>query len=215
MPASATREACPQRQQLGFLPLGKACRKRRGFRLSAQQQGQRTVAFVDLQLRVDHRDGRRYLGKDFTKACLAFTQGMLGVPHSQQSAQRSQEHVRIDRVNEVGVGPRIQAGDDIAGLDRRCGNVNDRQQPRAVIGSQLPYDVEAAHVRQIHIENQRVDRFGGNQAQSFGARSGFEHGITVALEYPAYCVARGRVVVDDQQLALMLHQRAPWRSPRE
>ncbi|MNL06838.1 hypothetical protein D3C87_1274870 [compost metagenome] len=171
------------------------------------------VAFVNFQLGVQHGDGRRHVDKDFPEPRLAVTQGVFGFPHAQQGAQGGQQHVRVHRVDQVGIGAGVQAGDDVPGLDRSRRHVNHRQQRGSRLGAQFAHDVEAAHVRQVDVEDQRVDVDAVDQHQAFAAGAGFQHLVAVAFQAPAQGVAGRDIVVDDQQADVTFHRRAPWRWP--
>ncbi|MNP20323.1 hypothetical protein D3C76_1128900 [compost metagenome] len=171
------------------------------------------VAFVDLELGIQHGDGGRNIDENLAKARLAFTQGILGFAHPQQGAQGRQQHIRVHRVDQVGVGAGVEASDDVAGLDRRCGHMNHREQGGNRLRAQFTNDVEATHVRQVDVEDQGVDRHAGDQLQAFAARAGLQHLIAVAFQAPAQGVACGDVVVDNQQAQVTFHRQAPWRWP--
>lgn len=115
------------RAQLGeyrFLPGGEARCQRGGAAGGADQQFERMIALVQLQFGVEYCNGCGDMDKDFPEARFAITQRSLGVAHSQQCAQRRQQHVGIDRVNQIGIAASIQAGDDVVGFDRGGRNVN-------------------------------------------------------------------------------------------
>ncbi len=179
------------------------------------QVGEGLVAFHHVEGGVHHRDGRGDIDEDLAKARLAVAQGAFGVAHPQQGAQGGQQHVRVHRVNQVGVGAVVQAGDDVAGLDRRRRHMNHRQQRGARFGAQLANNVEAAHVRQVHVQDQRIEGVLGNQPQALGAGARFQYAVAVVFQAPAQGIACGGVVVDDQQATVSLHQECPGPSPVE
>ncbi len=169
------------------------------------------VAFVQLQLGVEHCDGRCDVNEYLAKARLAFAQGALGVTHPQQCAQGRQQHIRVDRVNQVGIAAGIEAGDDVAGLDGGCGHMDQWQQRGIRVGAKLARDVEAAHVRQVDIENQGIRHGAGHQRQPVAAGARLQHLVAMALQHPAHRVAGSGVVVDDQQTAFTPHRFPPPR----
>ncbi|MNI45869.1 hypothetical protein D3C73_1003090 [compost metagenome] len=177
------------------------------------QPGERMVALMHLELRIEHGNRRGNVGEDLPKTRLAFAQCVFGVAHAQQRAQGGQQHIRVDGVNQVGIGTGVQAGDDVAGLDRGCGYVDNREQGGGRFRAQFAHDVEATHVRQVDVEDQRVEGFAVDQGQAFTAGSGFEHDVAMSLQAPAQGVPGGDVVVDYQQTHVTFHRRTPWRGP--
>ncbi len=126
LPASAACQTLAQRLQFGLLALGDAGDQFGWLCEVAEQPRQGTVALVNPQLGVDDRDWRCDLGEDFPEACFAFTQRVLGVADAQQGAQGGKQDVRVDRVNQIGIGPGLQTGDDVARLDGCRRDMDDR-----------------------------------------------------------------------------------------
>ena len=91
--------------------------------------------------------------------------------------------------------------------------MNHRQQCGARIGAQQADDIETAHVRQVDVEDQRIECFALDQGQAVAAGAGFEHRVTMALQAPAQGVTGGDVVIDNQQADVTIHRRSPERLP--
>ncbi|MNH87715.1 hypothetical protein D3C73_402020 [compost metagenome] len=116
-------------------------------------------------------------------------------------------------MDQVSIGAGIQAGDDVAGLDRGGRHVDHREQGGRGVRAQYADDVEATHVGQVDVENQCLDGDTVDQLQALAAGTGFEHFIAMTLKASAQGIARGDVVVDDQQAQVTFHRQAPWRWP--
>ncbi len=91
--------------------------------------------------------------------------------------------------------------------------MNHRQQRGARVGAQQADDVETAHVRQVDVEDQRIEGFALDQGQAVAAGAGFEHRVAVALQAPTQGVTGGDVVIDNQQADVTIHRRSPERLP--
>ncbi len=205
LPALAGHQVLAQAGQRRFLPVGKAFVQLLRVAIVLNQVAEGLVAFMHLQLGVHHGNRRRHAGEDFAKACLALAQCALGVAHAQQGAQGGQQHVGVDGVNQVGVGTGVQPSNDVATLDRRGRHMNHRQQGRAWVLTQQPDNVEAAHVRQVHVQDQGVDLAVADQRQALAARAGLQYLIPVHRQPPAHGIAGGNVVIDDQQAHIGIH----------
>jgi len=210
VPAFARLQVRTQFGEHCLLAGSEACRQGGGWADRADQQFECVIAFVQLQFGVEHRDGGGDMEEDFPEARFAVTQCALGVAHPQQGAQCRQQHIGVDRVDQVGIAAGIEAGDDVVGLDGGGGDVNQRQQRGVRIGTQLARNVEAAHVRQVDVENQRIGRGTGDQRQAFAAGTRLQGLDSRGVPAPgAFALARGGVVIDDQQAAVTLHRAPP------
>ena len=88
----------------------------------------------------------------------------------------------------------------------------DQWQQRGIqVGAKLARDVEAAHVRQVDIENQGIRHGAGHQRQPVAAGARLQYLVAMALQHPAHRVAGSSVVVDDQQTAFTPHCCPPAR----
>ncbi|MNO65707.1 hypothetical protein D3C76_564750 [compost metagenome] len=123
-PALAGGQVPAQGLQGGVLVCGEAFAQLLGVAVVLGQVGEGLVALVHVELGVEHGDGGRDAGEDLAKACLALAQGAFAVAHAQQGAQGRQQYVGVDGVDQVGVGAGVEAGDDVAALDRRGRDVD-------------------------------------------------------------------------------------------
>ncbi|PAV70344.1 hypothetical protein WR25_02885 [Diploscapter pachys] len=181
------------------LAIGEALVQALRIAVVLHQVGEGMIAFVHLQVAVEYGNGGGHTPEDFLEARLALAQGPLGIAHPQQGAQGGQQHIRVYRVDQIGISTGIQAGNDIAALDRCRRHVDHRQQRRAAVLTQQPDNVETAHVRQVDVEDQCIHLLVANQRQPLPAGARLKHFVTVRTETTTQGVTGGDVVVDDQQ----------------
>ncbi len=118
-PAFAVDQTQTQFIEDRALIFGEAFTQRLLIAVIDDQLGECVIALMHFQIGIEHGDRRRDVGEDLAETRLAFAQGIFRVAHPQQGTQRRQEHIGVDRVNQIGIGARVEAGDDVAGLDRR------------------------------------------------------------------------------------------------
>jgi hypothetical protein len=89
-PALAISQSQSQFVDDRTLVLGKALAQSVPVEVVLDQLREGMVAFVNLQLCIQHSDGRRHIDNDFPKPRLACTQGIFSIACPQQGAQRRQ-----------------------------------------------------------------------------------------------------------------------------
>ena len=82
---------------------------------------------------------------------------MPGLVVAQDRGDRREQLVRVDRLDQVGVGAAVQALGAVDRVDGGRRDVDDRRGAVRRIGLDLLADLEAAHVRQPDVEHDQVD----------------------------------------------------------
>ena len=116
-----------------------------------------------------------------------------------------QQH-RIHRLGQVVVGAELDAARDVGDAFERRGD-EDRQVAQARIADQLLEDLEAGHLRHLHVEQQQVERLGAQHLERDPAVLGAVDLVALQLEAALQQQPVDLVVVGDQQSRAALSHR--------
>src|SRR5262245_16109278 len=110
----------------------------------------------------------------------------------------SEQLLRLDRLDEVAVGPGFQAVNLIMLADESGGNVQDGNLGRRRQCPDAATDLEAVEVRQADVEDDEVGRVALDDFDGFRARSGFQYREAFLAKDPSEGGADGVLVIDAQ-----------------
>ena len=131
---------------------------------------------------------------------------------AQRGGHRGQQFGRLGGFDQVGVGPLGQAVGAVGDLDGGGGHLDHRDRGRPRVALDQPADLEAAHVGQVHVEQDQFDPVEPDQRVPPGARLG--HRVAGPPQPGPEQVALGLVVVDEQQPAGEPRSSRPPDGPR-
>ncbi len=123
---------------------------------------------------------------------------MLLITRRRRSAQ-DRAHARRElawreRFDDVVVGSELEAEHAI----RLAVTAGDHDHRERVRESHLREHVEAAHQREIHVEDDQIGRLTGDEIERLHSVAGFEHGKAFTFERDAHERAALLVIVDDE-----------------
>ncbi len=120
---------------------------------------------------------------------------VVGGGAAQQRAHPREKFLERERLGQIVVGARIEAGHAFG--HRVAGGEN--QDGQIVAGAaELSADLEAVEPRHHHVEHHRVGPIVGDQIERFDAILGQRNGIAVERKRAAKGFAHGTVVVNDK-----------------
>ena len=117
------------------------------------------------------------------------------------------ERVLINRLGQVFIRSRFQAGDDVLRVGAG-GDENDRDESDAWIASQPPARLEPVHPRHRHVEQDQVGRIAAHRFQRLRPIGGFRRRIALRAKARGEDRAVVLVVVDDQDAGRIVHAAA-------
>jgi hypothetical protein len=119
----------------------------------------------------------------------------VGVGSSEERAHAGEELFEGERLDEVVVGARVEAGDAVA--DRVAGGEHEDRGAVAV-GAQAAAHLEAVELGHEHVENDRVGWRGRDGGERLVAVVRLLDVVAVELEGALECIAHAALVVDDK-----------------
>ena len=131
---------------------------------------------------------------------------LLGPPHPPERVDGRDQHRRLHRLREVGVGSALEAERAVTGAHERRRQVDDGDRRRRRVGLDATTYLEAAHVGQVDVEQHDGGFVRHCDLQGLVPPRRLPHVETRLLEDLGARVAPGCVVVDvEQQRAGRVH----------
>src|SRR5262249_14170381 len=120
--------------------------------------------------------------------------GLLGRPDAQERPNVGEQLARLDRLDQVAVGPFFQGLGAVVRIDVDGGQVQDRRVPGGRQRPQPAGDLEAVEVGQVDVEDDQVGPLAG-QGQPFLGGLRLQDAVAGLAQEPAQGLAVGGVVL--------------------
>ena len=136
---------------------------------------------------------------------------LLGHPQAEQRTDVGDQLLGLDRLDQVGVGARVQRVDAVALLRERRRDLQDQDRRGERVGLELARDLDAAQVGELHVEQDQIRRVGARARERVGARRRLGHQESRLPQHARLGVEPDLVVVDvqDPEAARLGHVSVP------
>ena len=136
----------------------------------------------------------------------------LGVVGAEQRADRRDQFLRFDRLDEVAVGTAIESLGPALGVDEGRRGLQHRNVGGPFVGLEATADLEAVQVGELDVEHDEPRRL-TRQHQRLVAGRRFPHVVADPPQGAAQDVPRGLIVVDGEDDTALFRRHRPPHGP--